>query len=60
MVALGMRSFLILELLLVFRLTKHATRSLPGRCPGAAANPCVAIKKDFCLKRLRAIGTLAA
>ena len=60
MVALGMRSFLILEPLLVFRLTKHATRSLPGRCPGAAANPCVAIKKDFYLKRLRAIGTLAA
>ena len=46
MVALGMRSFLILEPLLVFRLTKHATRSLPGRCP-AAANPCVAIRRIF-------------
>lgn len=33
MVALGMRYFLILEPLLVFRLTKHATRSLPGRAP---------------------------
>lgn len=47
MVALGMRSFLILEPLLVLRLTKHATRSLPGRCPGAAANPCVAIRRIF-------------
>lgn len=47
MVALDMRSFLILEPLLVFRLTKHATRSLPGRCPGAAANPCVAIRRIF-------------
>ena len=60
MVALGMRSFLIFVFFLLFRITKHATRSLPGRCPGAAAIPRVAIKKDFCLKRLRAIGTLAA
>lgn len=46
MVALGMRSFLILEPLLVFRLTKHATRSLPGRCPGAAANPIYKAKPE--------------